>query len=123
MNKVVEQAKKEKEEFMISIMKEEMVLEIKVEEILEEKDMATSLIKEEIIISYHTTKEKAEIVLNLPIEEEEKVIIINEDLIVFTVGGLDTKLQIVDSYIRITTTLKQMLQRINTRILVRILTI
>ena len=63
------------------------------------------------------------IISSLPTEEEEKVIITKEDLIVFPVGDLDTKLQIVDSNFKTTTILKQMLYRIITRIVVRMLII
>ena len=64
-----------------------------------------------------------EIILKLAIEEEEEVIISEEDLIIFIIGGLNTKLQIANLDFRITAILKQMLQRISTKILVSILII
>ena len=100
------QAKKKKEELVILIMKGNETLEIKMKEILEEEDMVKILIMEKIIISDHIAKEEVEIVLNLLVEEEEEVTITKKDLIVFTVGSLDIRLQIVDSYFTLTITLK-----------------
>ena len=69
-------------------------LEAEAEEVLEEEDVATISIKEEVKILDHLAKEEVDIILNLLIEEEEEVTITKKKLIliVFIVGSLDTKL-------------------------------
>ncbi|RDX93731.1 hypothetical protein CR513_23967, partial [Mucuna pruriens] len=85
MNKILEETKKkvnlnhdvessQREQkvrvMIISIMEEKKIIEVEVEDITEEEDMTIS-IKEETTISYHTIKKEVEIILVLPIKEED----------------------------------------------------